>query len=61
MEIGDKVIMPRRLHPIGEIIAEIPKDKPSDKRLFTVKYTNHEGRDSICDCWIDELKPSKNN
>lgn len=55
MKVGDKVKLQRRGFHIGEIIKEIPKDKPSDKRLFQVRYTNEDGRVSIATCWIDEL------
>lgn len=59
MKVGDKVKLPRRGFLIGEIIREIPKDKPSDKRLFEVRYTNEDGRVSVATCWIDELKLEK--
>ena len=57
MKVGDTVKLQKRGYPIGKIIKEIPKNKPSDKRLFTVKYNVIDEKNyTTTDCFIDRLE-----
>lgn len=60
IETGNKVRLNMRDYPMGEIINEVPKKKPSDKRLFTIKFNIiDENNYTTTLCFIDQFKVIK--